>query len=351
MTQRTLAAVLAVPLFVALVLFAALSPLPYVTYGPGLTINVLGDQGGSPIIDVQGHKTYRDPGQLRMTTVSVTRPKAHLDLFTLMKAWSNHDDAVYPYASVYSSQETDEQSSQQGAAEMVTSQDSATAAALTELGYHVKGVIEVVSIGKGTPADGKLQVRDVLVSVDGTKVTQGTDVASLVQKAPQGQPLTIVVRRGSDEHTLHITPAQVDGVPRIGVQLSVGFVLPFKVSVNIPQDIGGPSAGLMFSLGIYDTLTPGSLTGDAVVAGTGTIDQTGKVGPIGGIQQKIAGAREAGARLFLVPPDNCSDALGAHPGDMRLVRADTMHDAVQAITAWVKDHNATLPSCTDKAGS
>ena len=348
MTQRTLAAVLAVPLFVVLALVAATTPLPYVTYAPGLTINVLGKEGGKPIIEVQGHKTYADPGQLRMTTVSVTRPKARLDLFSLIYAWASPDRAVYPYSAVYSSDETDQQSSQEGAAEMVTSQDSATAAALKELGYRVRSVVEVVGVDKGTPADGKLQVRDALVSVDGTTVTPHTDVASLIQKAPAGQAVTVVVHRDKADKTYKITPAEVDGSPRIGVQLGLGFVLPFQVSVDIPDSIGGPSAGLMFSLGIYDTLTPGSLTGDATVAGTGTIDAQGKVGPIGGIQQKIAGAREAGAKLFLVPPANCNDALGAHPGDMRLVRADTMHAAVQAITTWVGNHDAPLPSCQDR---
>ena len=116
--------------------------------------------------------------------------------------------------------------------------------------------------------------------------------------------------------------------------------------VNIDPDIGGPSAGLMFSLAIYDTLTPGSLTGDQVVAGTGTIKDDGSVGPIGGIQQKIVSARDDGASLFLVPPDNCDDALGAPNEDMRLVRADTMHDAVTSIEAWVKNPDASLPTCT-----
>jgi PDZ domain-containing protein len=123
------------------------------------------------------------------------------------------------------------------------------------------------------------------------------------------------------------------------------YEFPIDVTVNIGDNIGGPSAGLLFSLAIYDTLTPGSLTGDQVVAGTGTIDEKGKVGPIGGIQQKIVGARDDGAVLFLVPPDNCDDALGARNGDMRLVKAVTMHAAAQAIEKWVKDPDAKLPTC------
>ena len=101
MTQRTWAALLAVPLFVALGLYIAISPLPYVTYAPGLTVNVLGDNGKQPISSVQGHKTYRDPGELRMTTVSVTERNAKLDLFTLLRTWASRDDAIYPYSIQY----------------------------------------------------------------------------------------------------------------------------------------------------------------------------------------------------------------------------------------------------------
>lgn len=121
--------------------------------------------------------------------------------------------------------------------------------------------------------------------------------------------------------------------------------LPFEVSVNIDDGIGGPSAGLMFSLSIYDTLTPGSLTGGEIIAGTGTVDALGTVGPIGGIQQKIVAARDAGAELFLVPADNCGEALGAPRGDLRLVKVESTKDAITSLESWVDDHDADLPTC------
>ncbi len=139
--------------------------------------------------------------------------------------------------------------------------------------------------------------------------------------------------------------ATVAPAPQVGIQLGQGFILPFPVSVTIDPRIGGPSAGLMFSLAIYDTLTPGSLTDGGEVAGTGEISAEGKVGPIGGIQQKIAGARDDGAQLFLVPADNCDDAKGARNGDMRLARVDTFETALKAVQTWAADHDAKLPSC------
>jgi PDZ domain-containing protein len=347
MTQRTLAGLLAVPLLIGLWTAAATEPLPYVTYEPGLTVDVLAETKGEEIVQVQGHETYRDAGELRMTTVYVSQPDARVNLFELMHGWISREDSVYPYKSVYRPDETTEDNRREGAVEMVSSQDAAIAAALKELGIDVQPALEVLSVSDGAPADGRLEVRDIFVSVDGHRVTRPDDVIEAVRGASAGEPVTFVVRRDGERRTVAVTPEQEDGRPQVGIQLGTGYEFPFKVSVNIDSSIGGPSAGLMFSLGIYDTLTPGSLTGGEVVAGTGTIDGSGKVGPIGGIQQKIVGARDAGARLFLVPPDNCQDAVGAPAEDMRLVKAETMHDAVAAIQTWVADHDADLPTCEE----
>lgn len=349
MTQRIVAGLVAVPLLVALWWKAGTEGLPYVTYEPGLTLDVLAETHGNEIIQVTGHKTYRDNGELRMTTVYVSQPRpAKVTLFELMHDWISKDDAVYPYDAVYQQDVTPEQNQQEGAVDMVSSQDNATAVALHELGYAVKPALEVLSVTKGAPADGKLEVRDIIEKVGGVPVRQSDDLTNAIGNTPPGTSLPLTVRRDGKSVTMQVTPVETDGSPKIGIQIGIGYVFPFQVSVKIDPNIGGPSAGLMFSLGIYDTLTPGSLTGGAIVAGTGTIDAKGHVGPIGGIQQKIVGARDAGAQLFMVPPDNCSDALQAPNGDMRLVKATTMHDAVASIEAWAKDHDADLPSCSDK---
>ena len=350
MTQRTWAALLAVPLFVALGLFTAVNPLPFVTYAPGLTVNVLGDNAGKPIIEVHGHRTYHDEGQLRMTTVSVTQRDAKLDLFTLMRTWFSRDDAVYPYQIQYGGGGSQQQDVQEGQAEMINSQDSAIASALRELGYDVRPVLEILTVEPGMPADGKLQVRDVLRRFDGHRVNAATDLGKLVQKVPEGQSVPIVVERKGKPVTVRVAPTTKQGTRLVGIKLGIGYTFPFKVAVNINKDIGGPSAGLMFALSIYDTLTPGSLSGGDVVAGTGTIDGQGHVGEIGGIQQKIVGAKQDGAQLFLVPPANCPDALTSDHGSMRLAKAATLKDAIAEVTAWAKNHDAPLPQCTASDG-
>jgi len=362
MNQRALAAFLAVPLVVALAVVALLKPLPYTAYSPGPTIDVLGSSDGKEIIQVAGgHKTYRDDGQLRMTTVSVTPKDSDLNLFEVMGAWLNRSDAVYPKEAVYPDDKTADQVRDEGQVQMVSSQDTAVAVALKALGYDVTPSLEVTLVSPGSPADGALAVRDLIRKVNGTPLSDDIDTASdefrnAIKSTKPGQKLTVTVLRDGKEVDVPVAPQEqttelfgsvtLTGSPAIGIFLGQGFILPFPVSVTIDPRIGGPSAGLMFSLAIYDTLTPGSLTGGAPVAGTGEITSDGTVGAIGGIQQKIVGAREDGAQLFLVPAKNCEDVKGAHNGDMRLVRVDTFDTARSAIEAWAKDHDAKLPSCS-----
>jgi PDZ domain-containing protein len=185
--------------------------------------------------------------------------------------------------------------------------------------------------------------------VDKKPVATPSQVEKAVLASGAGKALDMQIERAGDERTVTLTPESSDGKARVGVELLPSYRFPFQVTVGIDDQIGGPSAGLMFALGIYDTLTPGSLTDGDVIAGTGTITPNGKVGPIGGIQQKIAAARDTGAALFLVPAANCREALGATNGDMTLVRASTMHDVVDALETWVDDPEADLPSCERRA--
>jgi PDZ domain-containing protein len=343
-----IAGVLAVPLVIALLVVAWASPLPYVVYRPGLTLNVLGDAAGKPIVQIEGHRVFRDGGQLRMTTVSVTRPDTRVYLPELLGAWLSRKDAVYPWDAVYEKGTTDKQSKREGAVQMTTSQDTATAIALAELGQTVPEVVKIASVAKGGPSEGVLVAGDAVVSVDALALTTKNvnDAIKRIQTTPPGGTVDLVVVRDGKRRDLRVKPVVQDGVQRIGVSLGIDYDFPFDVKINIDPNIGGPSAGLMFSLAIYDTLTPGSLTGGQKIAGTGEIEPNGSVGPIGGIQQKIAASDRDGARLFLVPKDNCSEAVGADKGDVRLVKVTTMHDAVTSVEAWVKDHDATLPSCS-----
>ncbi|MBC2933958.1 PDZ domain-containing protein [Nocardioides sp. zg-1228] len=349
MKERTGAGLLALCLLAALWAAAAFVPLPYVTYYPGPTVDILADDDGKEIVQVAGRKAYHDDGELRMTTVYVSTPQEDVSLPELLQAYFDPDAAVWPRSSIYAPDETDESTDRESEAAMASSQDTAVAAALTELGEEVDSVVKILDVTPGLPADGKLEVRDVLLRVGDTPIREAQDVVDAVDEASPGEPLTFLVRRGEKEVSVDVTPEEVEGDLRIGIAPGLGFDFPFDVSVDISERIGGPSAGLMMALAIYDTLTPGSLTGGAEIAGTGTITPTGEVGPIGGIQQKIAAARDAGADLFFVPAANCGGIGGVDPGDMRLAKATTMHAAVETLSDWVADPDTDLPTCEDTA--
>lgn len=348
MTQRTLAATIALPLVLALLLAAWLVPLPYSVLRPGVTLNVLGDDSpdGKPIIQISGHRVYRDGGQLRMTTVSETRRDTRLGLLELLGAWADRDAAVYPRSALYSNSTGNvKQDTAEGAVEMASSQEIATAVAVKQLGLPVTEQVEVAGVQPKAAADGHLAAKDVVLSVNGTAVSSADAAVKAIQATPAGQQVQMTVLRDGKQKDVAFTPGTKDGKPYLGISVGVGYKLPFQVNVDIDPAIGGPSAGLMFSLSIYDTLTPGSMTDGKPIAGTGTISPDGSVGPIGGIQQKIPAAVRDGAKLFLVPAANCADAAGADHGDMRLVKVDTMASAVRSIETWAKNPDATLPTC------
>ncbi len=349
MSRRTLATSVVFALLVATVSLAMLLPVPYVTMSPGPTVNVLAETKGKPIIEIEGKRTYPTEGDLRLTTVSVTNPARKVGLGAALRAWFDSARAVYPRDVIYPPDQSAEDVEQQSSVEMVSSQDTAIAAALTELGYTLPLQTEILAVTKGSPADGELKVRDRVLEVDGEKITAADQVSKAVQKAGTGKRVEFVVQRGTRRDTVTVEPraAEDDGRAVVGVQIGTGYDFPFEVSVTLDDEIGGPSAGLIFSLGVYDTLTPGSLTGGTDVAGTGTIDQDGRVGPIGGIQQKIVAAAAAGAQIFLVPADNCADALHADvtKDEILLVKASTMHSAVESLKSHAADPDASLPAC------
>lgn len=350
MSRRTVSGLLAAVLLVLLFAVAAFVPVPYVAMSPGPTVDVLGKAQGREIVRVDGHKTYPTTGDLRLVTVSVTSPDQQLSLAAALSAWFDKTRAVYPRDVFYPKDKSVKDVETESSVEMVSSQDSAVAAALTELGYQVSKVVEVLSVNKGSPADGRLRTRDRILSVNGHKITATKQVTAAIQKTGVRGEVDLLVRRGGKAKHVMVRPTMSDQAPKhavVGVVVGPGFVFPFDVSVNISDAIGGPSAGLIFSLAVYDTLTPGSLTGGVDMAGTGTITEDGKVGPIGGIAQKIVAADDAGAKIFLVPPQNCAAALGADvkKGEITLVKAPTMHSAVHSIKAYVKDRHADLPRC------
>lgn len=349
MTQRWIAFAIAAPLTFVLFVLAAFWPLPYATQSPGPTFDVLaGDSDAAEIIQVEGHETYRDKGEIRFTTVQTSPRDRKESLFSALQAWIDPNEAVVPYDIAHPPNQTAEDEERQGAVSMIGSQDAAIAVAMRELGLEVPTGIQVAFVEEKGASFGVLRVRDKIVEVDGKPLEGPQQLVDAVQEHGPGDPVELLIDRRGKELTVEIEPREtvVEGerAMRIGITPGTGYDFPFEVTIQVDPAIGGPSAGLMFSLAVYDTLTPGSLSDGAVVAGTGELFDDGTVGPIGGIEQKIAGAEEAGAELFFVPKDNCADVEGFDT-DLTLVKATTMHEAVEALEAWADDRDADLPSC------
>jgi Lon-like protease len=344
MSRRSLTLLIASVGTAAAIAVSLLVSVPYVILGPGPTLNTLGkDSSGQPLISISGHQVSPTSGHLNLVTVSYAGgPGARLNIFTALTAWLNPDEAVVPESELFAPGQSQQQTQQQDTLQMTGSQQTATAAALTELHIGYRTQVVVAQVEPGFPADGVLKAGDVITTVDGHPVAGATSLTGQIAAHPAGSTLTLTVVRSGQPQQVKVSTKESGGRPVMGVQISEQYKFPFTVKISV-GDIGGPSAGMMFALGIIDKLTTDNLTGGKFIAGTGEIEASGKVDAIGGIQQKMVGARQAGATIFLTPATNCRDTKGAVPAGLHLVKVSTLSQAVddlQAIKA-----GKTVPSC------
>jgi Lon-like protease len=332
MSRRLVTLIIAGACVLAGLVITAVAPVPYVALTPGPTLNTLGSPDGQPLIQITGRRTFPTSGHLNMVTVSYSGgPGTAFNVFDALSAWLTPADAVVPESEIFSPGQSQQQVVQQDTQEMVGSQQDATAAALCYLNIPFKTINTVATTVKGRPAYGVLKAGDDITAVDGTPVTCRNSVVTMIQDRKPGAPVTLTISRGGVTKVITLKTQDVNGGPVIGVQLDPpSYVFPFTVKIYI-QNIGGPSAGMMFALGIIDKLTTDNLTGGRFIAGTGEIEPNGTVEPIGGIQQKMAGARDAGATVFLTPAANCPNTAGAVPSGLRLVKVSTLAGAVAAL--------------------
>lgn len=353
MSRRSVAVVLAFVMLLATFGTLMFSRSPYTIYRPGPTVDLLGADDAGELIRVNGAKAFRDDGELRLLTVIPTGVDTKVTLAEALFAWIAPSEAVFRRDDVYRPDETADEVRQQSGLEMVSSQDNAVAAALTYMGEDLRTTTQILSIEPGGPGDGALQVHDRLVSVGGTRIKDQADAVRLIQAVEPGTKVALgVVRRGEPE-TVRLTTVESEtdpGKSAIKVIIGAGYEFPYQVNIKVADNIGGPSAGMMMALAVYDTLTPGTLTGGKDIAGTGTVAANGDVGPIGGIQQKLAAASNAGVDLFLAPAWHCDEVLASpyDDGDMRVLKVDTLSDAITDLETYQDDPDADLPECSDE---
>ena len=348
-SQQTVTALVSSLVFFGLVMVVALAPVPYVSRAPGRTVDLAGaTQNGEPVVRVQGLQTHRLNGELRMTTVSVTSVDARLGLLQALASHQLSYRDVLPRKAVYDPLQTEEEVKATEVRAMSDSKSFAVIAALRAAGHPVKELPPVAAVTISGPSFELLEPGDLIQKVDGTAVQTIRDVEEAVRAHKVGSPVVFTVERGGRATSVTVTAKGTPTNPRhpdVGVEWGVGYQYSPQVDFGIDPAIVGPSAGLVFSLAVYDMVTPDDLLQGRKVAGTGAISPVGTVYPIGGIQEKVRGAEKAGATVFLVPSGNCRDVRGVKTS-MELVKVETLRDAITGLQKLkTSKDGAGVPRC------
>jgi PDZ domain-containing protein len=312
---------------------------------PGTPQNILGDA-----ISITGAPTFPTTGKLSVTSVMVTNPDSYITGFDILSGWITSDEAVLPRAEIYPENETAEQSNQQGAADMQESQVNATSAALSLLGYKSESKLIINTVNPNSNAFKQLLTGDQIISIDQKVLTSATQITEYLGAKQAGDTVNLKVIRSASGSTSGSTPIDVpvklskrdDGSAYIGVNIETKHNFPVNVKIKL-DETGGPSGGLIFALGIVEKLQSEDLIRGRNIAGTGTITDTGKVGPIGGITEKIIGAKKAGVKIFIAPIDNCSDIT--HPELLKGIKVVPVATLSEALAVLRAPDNANLASC------
>ncbi|MCW2686518.1 MAG: putative secreted protein containing a domain [Mycobacterium sp.] len=326
--RRILTLIAALVPIVAFGVLLAVVTVPFVSLGPGPTFDTLGEVDGKKVVDIEGTKVHPTSGHLNMTTVS---QRDDLTLGQALTLWMSGREQLVPHDLVYPPDKSKDQVDQANNTDFKRSEDSAQYAALGYLKYP--SAVTVETVNDPGPSVGKLQPGDAIDAVNGKPVADLKEFQALLQATKPGDQVVIDYRRknaapGIATVTLGTNADRPHGF--LGVAVLDAPWAPFSIDFHL-ANVGGPSAGLMFSLAVVDKLTTGDLNGSKFVAGTGTITSDGKVGSIGGITHKMLAAREAGATVFLVPADNCAEARSADENGLELVKVDNLVQAVDAL--------------------
>jgi PDZ domain-containing protein len=314
-------------------------PAPYVIDNPGPTYDTLGTVTVSeqefPLIHISGATTFDTSGELRLTTVTRSgNPDSLPGWFDVVAGWFDPTRTVIPVDAAYPPGMTVEANLEAARIEMRNSQQESVAAALSYVGVPFTSRLVVTQAMEGGPSEGVLKPGDIIVQAAKTPVSDVSQLREIIAESGTLRPLALQVIRDGRQVGLEVLPRMSEGevrVPMIGILVSGSYEFPFEVDIAL-ENVGGPSAGVMFALAIVDKLTEEDLTSGHVVAGTGTVNADGVVGSIGGIRHKMYGALESGARVFLAPLGNCGDVVGHIPDGLQVYPVATLAEAVSVLT-------------------
>ncbi|MFM7491022.1 MAG: PDZ domain-containing protein [Actinomycetota bacterium] len=334
--------------FYLLTIATLLAPIPFVFFKPGVPDNVAGK-----IISIKDVKTYPINGKLFITSILVTNPDSPVFGAETLVNWAIGPHVVLPKESVYPPIQPAQKIERDSRNEMESSKVTATAAALRYLGYEFNEAFYVSDIREYSDAIKKLKIGDVITAIDGKEINQIEEIRTSYATKSIGDPLSITVERKDKDGKVSSVTTQVFLVenldieekekPAIGILVGTSARFPIDVDFNLPG-VGGPSAGMIFALGIIEKLTEEDLVRGRKIAGTGTITASGKVGGIGGIEEKMVGAARIGATIFIAPRENCPD-IEHIPEGLKVIPVSTLSEAIEALRA---PDNFKHASCSDR---
>ena len=330
MNRRILTLLVAVLPILAFGVLVAAVTVPYVALGPGPTYDTLGEVDGKQVVAIEGTETKPTSGHLNMTTVA---QRDGLTMGQALALWLSGSEQLVPRNLVFPPEKSRDDIEKSQNADFQRSEDNAEFAALNYLKYPQ--AVSVENVNDPGPSVGKLQNGDTVDAVDGTKVATVEEFSTILKTTKPGQTIVIDYRRKNappGTATITLGKGEDRDYGYLGIAVRDAPWAPFTIDFNL-ANIGGPSAGLIFSLAVIDKLTTGDVNGGKFVAGTGSISPDGKVGPIGGIIHKISTAQDAGATVFLVPADNCDEARTAAGDTMDLLKVETLTQAVDSLKA------------------
>ena len=342
MSRRALAFLVGVVIVSVLIAVTEWISLPLVVLYPGSVVNTLGRSGGQPIVEVEGRRTFSAAGYLDVvTSYAYGGPGGHLNPLTALGAWLSPGHSIVPQGQYLSAGLPLQPTTSVNSVPPSEDHDLFTAAVLRQLKIPFRETVMISQTVPGLPAAGVLRPGDVLAAVDGRPVT--SLAAESIGDRRTGQPVAITVdRRGVRKTFRIVTKPGPDGQPVIGVYLTGSFEFPFTVRVN-GKSCSDSGCDLMLALALLDELVPVNLTGGAFVAGAGTLDDIGDIGPVFGIDVLLADLRGQRAAVFLTPAADCAQALRTAPPGVRLVKVSTLDGAIRALEALRSGRPA--PSC------
>ena len=322
--------------FFLLVIATLAAPIPYVFFKPGVPDNVTGK-----LIEINDVKSYKANGKLYITSILVTNPNSPVFGAETLYNWAIGPHVVLPRDVVYPPAVEGKVIERDSRAEMSGSKVTATAAALSYLGYQFEEIYFISRVRDYSDAKGKLEPGYRILIVDGDTINEIEEIRSAYSDKKIGDVIEIKVDREINGETrtfiekVRLVSNQEPGAdperPAIGILVGTTAKFPVDIDFNI-SGVGGPSAGLIFAVGVVEKMTPEDLLRGRKIAGTGSISPNGEVGAIGGIEEKMIGASRKGATIFLAPRNNCPD-IKHIPKGLKVIPVSTLSEAIAALRA------------------